>query len=168
MNAKEYFQKQLTSLHYLVDAATKDLTDDELNYTPPGTTNPVGLTWLHLLDSEDQFIAQLETRKTIWEQAGWDQRLGFERLPRIGDDWHDLRANLMRVDDLLAYQEAIRQSTDAYLQNLTADQFTQPVKFLSREVEIVDVLVLLISHSLFHAGEISNLRGVQGAQGLPF
>ena len=38
------------------DSVTADLTDEQLDWTPPGTANPVGATLLHAVASEDMFV----------------------------------------------------------------------------------------------------------------
>lgn len=56
MDVKTYLMRQIAGMHDLVDAAFEGLTDEQLTWIPPGTANPIGLTALHLLSSEDHFI----------------------------------------------------------------------------------------------------------------
>lgn len=168
MNAKEYLTRQFESMRHLVDSATQALSDELLNTSPPGTANTAGLTWLHLIDTEDQFVAQLQARDPIWIKDGWEKRIGLNRLPRYGQDWRPLQAVSLTVADLQIYQQSVREHTSVYLEQLVSEDLAQTVTFYGRPAAVVDVLVLMISHSLFHAGELSALQGIQGAKGLPF
>ncbi|MGH2559988.1 MAG: hypothetical protein ACRDJH_13050 [Thermomicrobiales bacterium] len=62
----------------------------------------------------------------------------------------------------------MRAATDDYLGDLTADELDRTVKLGPNDRQVADVLVLTVVHNANHTGDIATLKGVLGAQGLPF
>jgi hypothetical protein len=168
MDAKTYITCQFASLRGLVDAALAGLTNEQLTWIPPGTANPIGLTALHMLASEDKFIALLRGKERLWQIQNWSGTFNLAEPPGFGGDWTLLRHATLTVEHLLAYQVVVRVETDFYLDALTPEALEFPVKLFTEHDKAADVLALLISHTLVHAGELAALKGVNGVKGLPF
>jgi hypothetical protein len=168
MDVKTYLMRQIAGMHDLVDAAFEGLTDEQLTWIPPGTANPIGLTALHLLSSEDHFISILTGKPRLWQSQGWSATFNLVEPPGFGQDWTVLRNATLTVEALLAYRVVVRVEMDFYLETLTPEVFDQTVKFLSDNDSAADVLALLVGHALMHAGEIAALKGVYGVKGLPY
>jgi len=168
MDAKTYLVRQIASLRDLVDAALEGLTDEQLTWIPPGLANPIGLTALHMLASEDHFISILRGKPRLWQSQGWSATFNLVEPPGFGQDWTVLRNATLTVEALLAYRVVVRVEMDFYLETLTPEAFDQTVKFLSDNDSAADVLALLVGHALMHAGEIAALKGVYGVKGLPY
>jgi hypothetical protein len=168
MDAQTYLMHQFSRVRFLVDATLAGLTDEQLNWIPPGTANPIGLTALHMLASEDKFISILRGKDRLWQTQNWSGTFNLAEPPGFGQDWTDLRQTTLTVETLLAYQVVLRVETDFYLEALTPEALEFPVKFQTGHDRVVDVLTLLISHTMIHVGEIAALKGVYGVKGLPF
>jgi hypothetical protein len=168
MDAKEYLTHQIASLRNLVDAALAGLTNEQLTWIPPGTANPIGLTALHMLASEDKFISLLRGKERLWQTQNWSGTFNLAEPPDFGRDWTVLRHATLTVESILGYQVVVRVETDFYLDALTPEALEFPIKFFTDHDRAVDVLALLITHTLIHAGEIAALKGVYGVKGLPF
>jgi len=168
MDAKTYLTHQIASLRNLVDAALTGLTNEQLTWIPPGTANPIGLTALHMLASEDKFIALLRGKERLWQTQNWSGTFNLAEPSDFGGDWTVLRHATLTAESILGYQVVVRVETDFYLDALTPEALESPIKFPTDHDRVVDVLALLISHTLIHAGEIAALKGVYGVKGLSY
>jgi hypothetical protein len=168
MDAKTYIHKQIASMHSMVDDVLGGMTDAHLTWTPPGTANLIGLTVLHMLSGEDYFISLISGRTQLWKSQGWNEKFNIATPPDYGEDWSVYLGATLSVDKLLAYRDAVRSETLAYLDRLTADELDRTVKLFTDKDPVADVLVLIVSHMLGHTGEIAALKGVQGIKGLPY
>jgi uncharacterized damage-inducible protein DinB len=168
MNAKTYLLKQFAGTYSLLDSALEGLAAEQLPWIPPGTANPIGLTIVHALSSEDMFISILCDKAQIWQTQGWSKKFNLTEPPSYGQDWTVYRNAKLTVESLLAYRDAVRIETKVYLDVLTAKELDRSVKIFGGNEPVADVLVLLCEHLQFHAGEIAALKGVYGAKGLSF
>ncbi len=169
MNAVQFVKGQFAAVRRVSDAVTADLTDDLLNWTPPGTANPIAGTLIHSLYAEDSFIQKTMLGKSsIWDTGGWSEKIGLAVLPGRGAGWEEVRAGRYSVEAIRAYQEAVRAGTNAYLEVLTAEELDRQVALYGNQRSVADVLALLLTHTSHHAGEVAALKGTQGAKGLPF
>jgi hypothetical protein len=168
MDAKTYLTYQFTSLRYFVDIALAGLTNEQLTWVPPGTANSIGLTALHMLATEDKYLSLLRGKERLWQTQNWNGTFNLAEPPGFGGDWKVLRQAALSVENILAYQVVVRVETDFYLDTLTPEGLEFPVKLFTEHDRAVDVLALIISHTLLHAGEIAALKGVNGVKGLPF
>lgn len=170
MDVTAYIQQQIAGARRLFDAAMQDTTDEQLNWTPPvATVNPISVTALHVLGSEDVFIQQvLQGKPLLWKSEGWANKLGVTQPPGRGEGWDEVRNATIAVDAVLAYQAALRAATDTYLATLTAEELDRTVNIMGGQRPVATVLILLAHHACSHAGEIATVKGMQGLKGLPF
>jgi uncharacterized damage-inducible protein DinB len=168
MDAKTYFLKQIAGTYDLLDSALEGLTAEQLPWIPPGTANPIGLTIVHALSSEDMFISILCGKSQVWQTQGWAEKFNLSEPPGYGQDWTVYRNAKLTVESLLAYREAVRLKTKAYLDTLTSEGLDRSIEIFGETSLVADVLVLCCNHLLEHTGEIAALKGVYGAKGLPF
>ncbi len=169
MNTMEYIRRQIAGVRQVSDGVTSDLTDEMLNWTPPGTANPISAILAHIIGSEDRFIqAVIQGKPTLWETQNWADKIGVSVTPRRGANWEGYRGRHLSLDSLNAYQGAVRAATEAYLKTLTEEELDRKVIFNNEERLVGDMLALLVTHVTQHAGEIAALKGIQGARGLPY
>ncbi|MCL4534133.1 MAG: DinB family protein [Bacteroidetes bacterium] len=167
MDVKKYIQMQIAAAWRTSDDVTSNLTDELLNWTPPGTANPISGTLAHILGGEDRFIQALILGKPrIFDAENWGDRIGVGVLPRPGVGWDEYRGRKLSVDTFKAYQEKVRAATNAYLETVSPEELERRVDFAGRDMSVADVLVLLVIHITEHSGEIAALKGIQGAKGL--
>ena len=167
MDSKAYLEKQLKSMWSLQDSALESVTEEILMRQPAGTMSPIGVIWLHMLNSQDNFTAILSGQLPVW-RSGWSHDFGIDHAPDIGEDWTsfndlDLKAALLRD-----YSQAVRQFTRETLAETDARSLDETVRMFTEQDPKADVWVLLIGHTLLHCGEVAALKGIFGEQGLPF
>lgn len=168
MDARDFIIRQFRWARRQADSVLLDVTDEQLNWTPPGTVSAIGAIFLHVVAIEDSYIQQVILGKArLWDREGWEEKIG-SRAPWRGENWDDLKGKYMTLEEIAQFQEVVRGATDAYLDSLTPEELDRRVDFEGRERRIGDVLAMLIVHNLSHAGEIAALKGVQGAAGLSF
>ena len=169
MDVTTYIQRQMANVRSQVDAALKELTDEQFNWPPPGTINPISATLIHLLAGEDFFVQVIIRGKhLLWEEQEWGHKIGIQAPPKPSRSWEEFKTIKISVEPVLAYQQAIRAATDACLAELTADELDRQVYFVGKLLPVAEVLMILMVHMASHAGEIAAVRGMQGIKGLPF
>jgi hypothetical protein len=169
MNAPQFVREQVTEARGLNDAAMAGVTDEQFNWLPPGTVNPIKSVLLHTVAGEDIFFQSLlQDRLPLWATGGWAGRIGLAQAPGGGQGWEEARGAALALAPVLAYAEAVCVATDAYLARLTDDEFDRPVSFFGQESNVAAVLARFVAHTAGHAGEIAAVKGMQGLQGLPF
>ena len=169
MEAREYIQRQVLSMRRLTDGALQGLTDEQLNWTPPGQANPIRAALLHLIAAEDRYFQTIiQGQPMLWETGGWSQQIGLPHPPAAGRGWDEVKATLVTLAPVQAYAQAVRATTESYLAALTDEELDRTVQFFGGDRPVADVIATFVSHTVGHAGEIAALRGVQGVKGLPF
>jgi uncharacterized damage-inducible protein DinB len=167
MDAKTYLTKQLKSMWSLQKSSLESVTDAVLMQKPAGTLSPIGVIWLHMLNSQDNFTAMLSGDKTLWRR-GWAETFGLEKAPNIGEDWTPYYGTPLTMDQLRAYEEAVHAFTQVTLDAVDEHSLDETVKMFTDQNPKADVWVLMITHTLIHSGEIAATKGMFGGQGLPF
>lgn len=168
MEVKDYILQQVGFVHRLVTTVTEATTEEQFNWVPPGTVNPISSTLLHLLTDEDLFVQRIIRGKPLlWEADGWQARIGVSTRPARDQGWDEVRSTRLAVAPVLAFGRAVQAATDAYLAGLSADELDRTVPFISGERPVAVVLAILVNHCASHAGEIAAIKGMQGAKGLP-
>ena len=166
MNLTEVLLMQVNEGHRMLDAVIADVTPELLAWTPPSTTNAIGLTYMHAVGSEDGFIQRLfQGKPLLWESEGWGAKLGIAVPPR---GWDNLKTIQLDLAVFRAYEQAVFAAANAYVSAVTPEELDRTVSFRGRDMKLGQVLAIMISHTTGHAGEIAALKGVQGAKGLPY
>ena len=169
MRVSDYVRAQVAGALRLGDSAMKDVTEEQFNWLPPGTANPVRATFLHMISTEDNFVqALIQGKPRTWDLGGWCDRIGVYTLPERGRGWEEAQARHVPLAAALEYQRAVRAATNAYLAGLTDEELDRMVDSFSGPGPTAEILALLVIHTANHAGDIASVRGMQGAKGLPF
>jgi hypothetical protein len=110
----------------------------------------------------------LQGQPSIWERDGWGEKLGVPNVARHTQDV--ARGFKCDVAALKPYQEAVYASTQAYLDSLSDADLDRELEGPGgRPMTVADALTnALVGNVLAHTGEISALKGVQGAKGYAF
>jgi hypothetical protein len=169
MDAITYLELQVAALRRQANMTLAETTDQQLNWSPPGTANSIAVTLLHNIAGEDLFIQSiLQGKALVWETQGWGEKIGIAQAPGGGQGWEEARQATFTLAPILAYQEAVSEATHAYIAGLTPEALDRPVPVFGAEQPVGAVLALVISHILGHLGEIAAIKGIQGVKGLPF
>ena len=166
---KTYIQELIIDVRSQIDTVMKDMTDEQFNWKPSGTANPISAIFIHLVGAEDDFIqAVLQHRPPCWEEQAWGVKIGIPTPPMPGHGWHDAVTAPLKVIQLRAYEQEVHAATDAYLAKLTDEELNRKVTLFSEVYSVSGVLKLLVVHNACHVGEIAAIKGMQGVKVLPY
>ncbi|MEX2158341.1 MAG: DinB family protein [Dehalococcoidia bacterium] len=165
----EFLRASFRNLHRSLDASVQDLTPEQLHFVPPGSAaNHIGNTLWHYVRTEDnivQFILQ-ERKPTVWIEGGYHEKFGLDKVAQgTGLSTEDAQAmRLPPLDDWMAYQQAVWQSTDGYLASLAGSALDETVTVRPfGEIPKQQALgQVCLTHGHAHFGEICVLRVLQG------
>lgn len=169
-------------LHSQFECAHRDLeltmatvTAEQAHWQPPGSANPIGAAYAHVVLDEDAMINGYLRRGPTLSAGEWAGRTGTSAPPPpAGADW-GVWARTVEVDlpALHAFARAVFAATEAYVLSLD-DAALGRVMDVHTEWGVVNENVawflsaLVVSHLNIHCGEVAALKGVQGAKGYPF
>ncbi len=152
----------------------QDVTPEQAHWSPPGIANPLGASYVHTITGEDAVLNGKARSAPPLFATSWAGKLGLsEMVPGPGAPW-DAWARSVKVDlpQAREYAQAVYKSTDEYLASLSAKDLEKPVDLsgFGMGQQPLSFLVggILLQHVNSHLGEISCLKGIQGAKGYPF
>jgi len=172
VTAVPLMRELLQNARWLLDETIKDVTPDQAQWTPPGVANPLGATLAHIVLTEDFIINNLLKGGAPLAAGEWAGKAGVSEPPPPSMDWASWGRNVkVDLNALRTYAKAVNAATDSYLANLPDEALQSKVDlsgFGLGEQTVAWVLDnAVVGHLREHCGEISCLKGVQGAKGYP-
>lgn len=176
MEAPELLREQIRQAHAFLEATIDGVTPDMAHWLPPGTANPTGATYAHIIISEDMIINGMLKQEAPLFAGAWAGRTGLDLpMPAPGPEWvnYGAWARSVKIDiaALREYAQAVYASTDAYMASLTAADLNRELDLSMLGMGRVNLAWVLSRLVLGHidniCGEISCLKGLQGARGYP-
>jgi uncharacterized damage-inducible protein DinB len=168
MNGSETIRTAISHAHGWFDGTCADLTSEQASFVPAGTAHPISEIVTHVLQSEDMIVnSMIQGQPSIWESAGWGEKLG---LPNVAQHTQEQAKSFTAdLQALQPYKEAVYASVQAFAEALTEEELDREIEFGEMKMRVADALTnALLGNTLAHTGEISALKGVQGATGYPF
>lgn len=169
----------LQQAHGFLEAVMQDVTAEQAHWLPAGKALPVGAQYAHILIGEDGFVSGVLRGAAPLFASTWTGRLGVSELPpppapgQPGMPPWDRWARSVRVDFamLRQYGEAVYVASDEYLASLTDSDLTRVIDLsfagLGQQTLAWALAAGVVGHTWSHLGEISSLKGLQGARGYP-
>jgi hypothetical protein len=74
----EYIQRSVSDLNSTLIQDVKTLTPQQLVWKPAPNANPIGFIFWHFMRSQDEIIAGLQKKPSVWRQKKWYEKLGME------------------------------------------------------------------------------------------
>ena len=170
MDIISYLREDMRWAHEWLEATMQDVTQEQLDWQPPGKANPLGATYAHSLCSEDAIVHKLLVGNHPLFESEWKEKTGISD-PRWGSEFEWAREVKVDLEAARQYAEAVYGSTDDYLASLELAD-------LDRVLDLSDIgfgekkaafifSSLISAHASNMTGEISTLKGLQGAKGYP-
>ena len=149
------------------------------HWTPPGTANPLGATYAHIVSTEDGIVIGAIQGAAPLYASSWAGKAGISEPPPMPDpnnpglpDWGEWSRKVqVDVAALRAYAQGVYAASDEYLASLTDEDLGRMVDLSGLglgERSVGDLLGTVISNTHWHTGEIACLKGLQGEKGYPF
>ncbi len=166
-----FLREQFKGAHGFLEATLGDATPEQVHWAPPGKARPIAAHYAHVLVSEDNTVNGMLKGATPLAATALTGRTGVSELPPQGFDWGEW-AQRVQVDlpALRQYAQAVYANTYDYLSSLTDEDLERPLDLSALGVGQQTVgwmLAVLLGNVDHHCGEISCLKGLQGAKGYP-
>ncbi len=171
MNGVESMRSAFRAARFWYDGTVADVTEEQETFAPPGKAHNIAALAAHVNQAEDWMInGLLQGKPTVWQSGGWEDRLGIPNIARLQDDITiETRGS---VEAIKPYSEAVKASTEQYLDGLTDQDLDREIDMSSfgmGPMRLGDVLTnFALGNTFAHTGEISTIKGIQGAKGYPF
>jgi hypothetical protein len=174
VDAITVLRSQYKGAHDLLEATIRDVTPEQVAWAPPGVANPLGATYIHLLGAEDFMLSSVARPDKPLAAGDFAGKTGAsEPSPGPGpgaDEWaRRVKVDLAQARD---YAQAIYKRTDDYLASLKPEDLDAEIDLsmfgMGNQPRSALVANIVLQHINNHLGEISCLKGMQGAKGYPF
>jgi hypothetical protein len=173
MNAVELLQHSLDNAFGIFGQTTADLTQEQADWQPPGIANPIGaMIWHTISGADDVFYGWVLGQESLRQREGWADRCLTVSAPEPehGGDWLAyMRAIRVDLAACQEYSEVVAEAIKAWLGSVAPEDLERVIKLPFGEYNVAQAFDLFIVwHVNAHCGEISALKGCQGAKGYPF
>ena len=169
-------REQVQQTHEFLASTIAGVTPEQAHMIPPGNAHPIGATYVHAIMTEDIVINIALKGGAPFFATTWAGKTGFsEPMPMPGPEWQEYAQWTRRVQvdlpGMQDYTQAVYAATDDYLSALTPEDLDQVVDLshigMGQVTRAWIFSRLVIGHADNICGEISCLKGIQGAQGYP-
>jgi len=171
MNTVELIQYSLGNAFGILEQVASDLTQVQADWMPSGIANPIGALYWHTMSSVDEIVHGWGMGQAALSQsAGWQEKVVLASAPEEEKDpLAQMRAIRVDLPALHGYARAIAQAVQGWLASLTPEDLERTIDTPIGELNLGQMLeTFVIWHINAHCGEISALKGCQGAKGYPF
>lgn len=173
MSAVVVLKELLEGAHGVLEQTMADVTSEQAHWQPPGIANPLGATYAHAAWGEDQTVNGMLRGGVPLLTSTFAGKAGLsEPPPSEGDHAGWMRSVKVDLPTAKAYAQAVHASTTGWLSSLTDPDLERDVDLtgwgLGHQTLAWVIGNIVIWHINAHCGEISCLKGLQGARGYPF
>jgi hypothetical protein len=171
MNTVELLTYSLSSAFDILDQVTADLTQQQADWIPPGTANPIGALYWHTISSVDQIVHQwCRGEEPLSQRAGWHKRVELAGSSGGGQETlEEMQAIRVDLPVLHDFARAVAEVTQNWLTSLQPEDLEREIHTPIGTLNLAQLLeTFVIWHINAHCGEIAALKGCQGARGYPF
>ncbi len=170
MNAISLLRNQMKGAHDLLEATMADVTEEQAHWIPPGIANPLGSMYAHAVLVEDAIVHGTLRNMPPLYKSSWRDRTGIS-APQMHAALEWARELKVDVTMLRLYAQAVYSATDNYLATLIETDLERTVDLTAAGLGKAPlswiVNYYLVGHTHNMTGEISCLKGLQGAKGYP-
>ena len=171
MNAIELLHYSLANAFENLGLVTADLTRDQADWIPPGIANPIGALYWHTISGADAIVhGWCQGQTPLYESAGWHDKVLHASGPGHGEQTvEQMRAFRVDLIALHQYAKVVAEALLGWLGSLPTEELDRVVETPIGALNLGQLLeTFVIWHINAHCGEISALKGCQGARGYPF
>jgi hypothetical protein len=171
MNTIELLQYSLGNALDVLGQVTADLTQEQADWTPPGIANPIGSLYWHTISSIDIIVHGWGLGEaSIFQKEGWQDKVVVSPAAQEQKDHPpEMRETIVDLAALREYEKVVFETTQGWLASLTPEDLERKVETPIGELNLAQMIEsFIVWHINAHCGEISALKGCQGARGYPF
>lgn len=171
MKAADIHLDHLKWGHDLLRQVVADVTPEQAHWKPPGVANPLAAVLAHAVIAEDHLVHRFFAGAEPLYEGAWKDRTGVsEPKSSMSQEW----AQRLRVDldSFKEYMEAVFESTEAATAQIPDEVFRADMDLSNAGLGTMRgsyaFAAIIASHTNNMIGEISCLKGLQGAKGYPW
>jgi len=170
MNAVKLLQYSLDNAFGILGQVTADLTQEQADWVPPGIANPIGGLYWHTIASVDLAVHDWGLGQTSLGQRGWQEKVVVSSAAQErGEHLPEMRKIRVNLPTLHKYAQAVAETAQGWLASLTPEDLERTVETPIGELNLAQMVeTFIVWHINAHCGEISAMKGCQGARGYPF
>lgn len=164
MDALSLLKHQIASARRELAGVMADVTQEMARWEPPGKANSIMTLVVHTVVAQDRTVQTRILGKPMLLEE-WAQRLNVPAGFRLAEA--TLQGSEVGLDLVRDYWTRVDAATDDYLATLTdSGELDREVEGTSGPTVLGHLLSgILSTHAYEHIGEISTLKGLQGATG---
>ena len=171
MDALTILRQQYKECNEWLGATMEGVTSDQAHWNPAGSANPLGATYVHALLTQDYVANVMIKNGAALANSTWANKMAVSEPPPSEEftAWAQW-ARLVKVnlEALNSYGQAVADSVDQMLASLTDTELTRSAQTPFGESTVQFLISGAIighthTHNHNHTGEISCLKGLQGA-----
>ena len=171
MNALALLREQVDGAHGVLEQTMADVTEAQARWAPPGKALRLGVIYGHIALGQD-FIINVRLRgQQQLAATSYQRKTGLSETPPLGPGWEEWARRVeIQLPPLRGYARAVQENTATYLASLTEGDLDRVVELQVLGPRSVGTIIsnFVVAHVNNHLGEISCLKGLQGARGYPF
>ncbi len=174
MDIVSLIRSQLQGAHQILEGTMQDVTPEQAHWPPPGKAIPLGASYAHIVMGEDALMNGMAKGAAPLIATSWAGKVGLSDAPPApGAPW-DEWARKVKVDlgQMRQYAQAVFARSDEYVASLKEKDLDRSIDLsgfgLGQQTLGFFIGNLMVQHVNNHLGEISCLKGLQGAKGYPF
>jgi DinB superfamily len=173
MNTVELTQYALGNAFDILEQVVADLTQEQADWIPPGVANPIGASYWHTVSGADEVVCRWALgQEPLHQREGWQTKVLTVSAPEPENpEGYFAWMRTIRVDlpALHEYAKETAGALHAWLGSLKPEDLERTINTPIGEHNLAQMLeTFIIWHINAHCGEISALKGCQGARGYPF
>jgi hypothetical protein len=173
MNTVELTQYSLGNAFGILDQVVADLTQEQADWIPPGCANPIGASYWHAVSGADEVVYRwVLGQEPLHQQEGWQSKALTVSAPEPehgGDYLAWMQTIRVDLSALHEYAKATSAALNGWLGSLMPEDLERTINTPIGEYNVAQVVeTFIVWHINAHCGEISALKGCQGAKGYPF
>jgi hypothetical protein len=156
-------RQQIALVESLIPQIAGQITPERAAWRAEGsTTNPIGLTLLHMFQGEDAAVQEARGQPPLFQSGNWAVRIGVD---------HERVWGTTATPDLPAlweYGAAVAAATSAWLDMVSPAVLDEQIETpRGPRPRAVRLSLSLVMHKMTHLGEVAALLGMQGIKGFP-
>lgn len=171
MNVIDLLRVNFHVAHDAFSNTVADVTQDMMDWVPPGVAHPIGERYAHVVAAEDWLINDIARGGTPWFASTWAGKTGFGAID-LGAGAEQARAFRAEVNALREYEHAVFSANEEYLNQLDPAEmervFDMSMVGLPQVPAPAWWSTFIIGHLHDVMGEISALKGCLGYKGYPY
>ena len=172
----QLIKDQIKDAHTTFEGTVSDIKDAHLHVNPGGKALPLGSLVAHLVYSEDVILHGMIQGKSPLYLTSWKGKTGASTpMPAMDEKWVQAHSDWaksvqIKFPQLLKYMKTVFATTEKYISTLSEKDLEKEIDLGSwGKKTLVSLLSgFIIAHTNSLTGEISAIKGINGAKGYPF